>query len=104
MYCKGNVMFKGIEKRDGGKFKNDKGEEVDYNSAYVVKFDEIVDGKINERKLKFPTSNKVLFNKFSDFKPYTEVQIVCDVVLMQNACRLVPIDVAGLDELAEDED
>lgn len=102
MYCKGNVMFKGIEKRDGGTFKNAQGQDVDYNSAYVVKFDEIVDGKINERKLKFPTSNKVLFDKFNNFEPYTQVSLVCNVVLMQNACRLVPIDVNNFE--TEDED
>lgn len=102
MYCKGNVMYKGIEKRDGGSFTNDKGQPVDYNSAYVVKFDEIVEGKINERKLKFPTSNKVLFDKFQNFDPYTQVEIVCDVVLMQNACRLVPIDVKEVETEEED--
>jgi len=93
MDCKGIVMYKGIEKRDGGVFKNDKGQDVNYDSSYVVKFDEIVENKINERKLKFPVSNKVLYNKFESLRPYTQVEIICDVVLMQNACRLVPIDV-----------
>ena len=102
MYCKGVVMYKGIEKRDGGTFKNDKGQDVDYNSAYVVKFDEIIDNKINERKLKFPTSNKVLYDKFVNFKPYSQVVITCDVVLMQNACRLVPIDVEDYEEVVEE--
>lgn len=104
MYCKGIVMYKGIEKREGGTFKNDKGQNVDYNSAYVVKFDEIVENKIDERKLKFPTSNKVLYEKFAKIRPYTQVEIVCDVVLMQNACRLVPIDVNEQIEDAEDEE
>lgn len=103
MYCKGIVMYKGIEKRDGGTFKNAQGQDVDYNSAYVVKFDEVVDNKINERKLKFPTSNKVLFDKFQNFEPYTQIQIVCDVVLMQNACRLVPIDALSIEETEEED-
>lgn len=93
MRCKGIVMYKGIEKRDGGTFKNDKGQDINYDSSYVVKFDEIVENKINERKLKFPSSNKVLFEKFSGLRPYTEVLIDCDVVLSANTCKLVPIDV-----------
>lgn len=101
MYCEGIVMYKGIEKREGGTFKNAQGQEVDYNSAYVVKFDEIIDNKINERKLKFPTSNKALYDKFQKFEPYTQIKLVCDVVLMQNACRLVPIYVALEDETEE---
>ena len=93
MYCNGIVIYKGIEKREGGTFKNDKGQNVDYNSAYVVKFDEVIEGKINERKLKFPTSNKVLYDKFAKYEPYTKVVITCDVSLMQSACKLTPIDV-----------
>lgn len=92
MYCKGIIMFKGIEKRDGGTFKNAQGQDVNYDSSYVVKFDEIIENKINERKLKFPVSNKVLYDKFSKLEPYTQVEVICDVVLSQNACKLVPID------------
>ena len=92
MYCKGIVMYKGIEKRDGGTFKNAQGQDVNYDSSYIVKFDEIIDNKINERKLKFPVSNKVLYDKFSKLEPYTQVEVVCDVVLSQNSCKLVPID------------
>ena len=103
MYCKGIVMYKGIEKRDGGTFKNDKGQEVNYDSSYIVKFDEIIEGKINERKLKFPTSNKVLFDKFSKYRPYSEVAITCDVTLMQNACKLIPIDVEDVEETEEED-
>lgn len=104
MYCKGVVMYKGIEKREGGTFKNDRGLDVNYDSSYVVKFDEIIENKINERKLKFPTSNKILYDKFASIRPYTQVEVVCNVVLMQNACRLVPIDVNEQIEDTEDED
>ena len=102
MYCKGIVMYKGIEKREGGTFKNSQGQDINYDSAYVLKFDEIVNNKMDERKLKFPTSNKVLYDKFSQLRPYTEIEITCDVVLMNNACRLVPIDMnADIEETEE---
>ncbi len=104
MRCTGVVMYKGIEERAGGTFKNEKGQDVKYDTAYVVKFDEIIDNKINERKLKFPSSNKVLYDKFNEFRPYSQVKILCDVVLMQNACRLVPIDVKEAEEAEETEE
>ena len=93
MRCKGIVMYKNIEERAGGTFKNDKGEDITFDKAYVVKFDETVDDKINERKLKFPFSNKSLHDKFKVLKPYTYVTLTCDVVLMASSCKLTPIDV-----------
>lgn len=93
MKCDGVVIFKAIDKREGGKFKNAQGQEIDYGASFVVKFDEIVDNSINERKLKFPASNKALYDKFKDFEPYTKVKLFCDVVISNNACKLVPIDV-----------
>lgn len=103
MRCNGVVMYKGIEKRAGGTFLNN-GQDIKYDEAYVIKFDEIKEGKINEHKLKFPTSNKVLYDKFAQLNPYTQVEIFCDVVLMNNMCRLVPIDVSYINESTEDDD
>ena len=99
MKCTGEVIYKGIEKRDGGVFKNDKGQDINYDSSYVIKFDEIKDGTVNERKLKFPASNKSLYEKFSDIAPYTKVTIVCDVVISNTICRLVPFDVTAKETL-----
>lgn len=93
MKCDGIVIFKSIDKRQGGTFKNSAGQDIDYDASYVVKFDEILGNSFNERKLKFPISNKVLFDKFSDIEPYTRVRIICDVVLSTNSCKLVPIDI-----------
>ena len=101
MRSKGVVMYKGIEKREGGTFKSN-GEDVKYDSAYVIKFDEIIDGKINEKKLKFPTSNKVLYDKFAEMNPYTQAEITCDVnILPSGLSRLTPIDVQEI--VQEDE-
>lgn len=93
MVCSGNVIFKAIDKRQGGTFKNAQGQEIDYDASYVIKFDELSGNSINERKLKFPASNKSLYEKFEKFEPYTKVHITCDVVISNNACKLVPIDV-----------
>ena len=93
MKCDGVVIFKAIDKRQGGTFKNAQGQEIDYDASYVIKFDELSGNGINERKLKFPASNKSLYEKFENFEPYTKVHITCDVVISNNACKLVPIDV-----------
>lgn len=92
MICKGVVVYKGIEKRDGGVFKGSDGREIKYDSSYVVKFDENNNGKIDERKVKFPASNTYLYNKFASVKAYTEILLECEVVLSNNACKLVPIN------------
>ena len=93
MICKGVVIFKGIEKREGGVFKGQNGNDIKYDPSFSVKFDERKEGKIDERKLKFPASNTYLYNKFAGIKPYTEVFLECDVVLSNNSCKLVPINV-----------
>ena len=103
MNCKGIVIYKGIEKRDGGTFNGADGREIKYDASYVVKFDENNNGQINERKLKFPASNTYLYNKFAGIKPYTEILLECDVVFSANACKLVPINVdPEIEETEED--
>ena len=103
MKSKGVVVYKGIEKRDGGTFKNAQGQDIKYDSSYVVKFDENMNNQINERKVKFPASNTYLYEKFSKFKPYTEVLLTCNIQLSNNACKLVPIDVGDVpDNYVED--
>lgn len=95
MYCKGILIFKSIEKRSGGTFKNDKGQDVNYDASYVIKADEVKDKEVNERKFKFPESNKMLYEKFNELDPYTKTSITFDVVISANACKLVPIDVSA---------
>ena len=54
MKASGVFMYKGITQRDGGTFKNDKGEDVDYKSCMILTCDEIQeDGTGKERKFKF---------------------------------------------------
>ena len=94
MICNGVVVFKGIGKRDGGKFTDSSGREITYDSSYVVNFDERNNsGEINQRKLKFPASNTYLYNKFASIEPYTQIYMECDVVFSQNSVKLVPMNV-----------
>lgn len=103
MICNGVVVFKGIGKREGGKFTDNTGREINYDASYQVSFDERNNsGEINQRKLKFPASNTYLYNKFAGIEPYTQIYIECEVVFSQNSVKLVPINVET--EIPEDEE
>lgn len=91
MECKGVVIFKGIEKKSGGNFTNEKGQTITFDGSYVVKFDETINGKIDERKLKFPRSNVYLYREFKKLKPYTPIYLYCDVEFGFNTIKLIPI-------------
>lgn len=93
MLCKGTLIFKSIDKKEGGTFKNDKGQDVNYDSSYIIKVDEVKGKDVNERKFKFPQTNKVLFESFSEIEPYTKVDITFDVEINTKTCKLVPVDV-----------
>lgn len=93
MLCKGTLIFKSIEKKEGGTFKNDKGQDINYDSSYIIKVDEVKGREVNERKFKFPQTNKVLYDKFIEIETYTKVDITFDIVISTNTCKLVPVDV-----------
>lgn len=91
MKCKGNFVYKSLEKRSGGEFTNDKGQVIKYDEAYILKVDEETDNGIMERKFKFPTTNKVFSDILRELEPYTRVCIEFDVSLFNNQVRLLPI-------------
>lgn len=88
-----NCVFKGVNKRDGGEFTNDKGQVIPYDPSYVIKIDEDVNGDMIERKLKFPVQNKVFYDKLSKLAPYTRIVLECDVQLFANNAKVVPFDI-----------
>lgn len=92
MKCEGNVVFKSIEKREGGSFKTANGEVLNYAAAYVVKFDENVDGNISERKAKFSDTNVALYTKFKSLEPYTKINLIGNVVFQNSGCKLEILD------------
>lgn len=93
MKCKGEFVYKSIEKRDGGSFTNDKGQAVNYDMAYVLKVDELLDNSIYERKLKIDKNNTVLLNKLQNIKPYDKIMLLCDVVLYGSNAKVIPVDI-----------
>lgn len=92
MKCKGEFVYKSVEKREGGSFTNEKGEAVSYDMAYILKVDEITQDGIYERKLKVDKNNTVLLNKLQNIKPYDKIYLICDVVLYGANAKVVPVD------------
>ena len=93
MVCKGEFVFRGIEKRDGGEFTNDKGELIKYQDAYVLKVDEDTTNGIFERKLKVNKDNSVLLNKIKNIKLYDRICLICDVQFYGSGARVIPVDI-----------
>ena len=91
MQAVGEFVYKGIETRKAGEFLNDKGDTVKYNEACILKVDEVVDGSINERKLKVDVNNTMLIDKLKKLVPYNKFNLKCDIVLYQNSAKVVPI-------------
>ena len=90
MRCNGIFVFKGVTKRDGGAFTNDKGEEVHYDDSYVIQVDEVSDA-IRERKFKFPCTNKKLYEDLCKLDSYSKICIDFEVVIYNNSCKLLPV-------------
>ena len=87
-------VFKGVSKRDGGEFTNDKNVVVKYDPAYVIKLDEQLEtGDVVERRLKFPITNKTLYNKLSELDVYSKITLVCKVELYNGNAKVLPIDI-----------
>lgn len=93
MKCRGNFVFKSLNKQDGGEFTNDKGQNIKFNGSYVLKVDEITDKGPVERKLKFDLTNSYLLEKIKALTAYDRIDITCDVVFYNSQVKLVPIDI-----------
>lgn len=87
-----NAVFKSVSVRDGGEFTNDMGALVKYDPMFVIKFDEDINGNPTERRLKFPTSNKMLKSKLDELETYSKITLICNVELYSANAKVTPID------------
>lgn len=92
MNCKGNFVFKGLEKRDSGTFTDPNGRVVNYPESYVLKVDENTDNGIYERRFKVKVDNTVLLNKLKNLKPYDKVNLLFDINFYGSKVSVIPID------------
>jgi len=92
MQAVGKFIFKSLERKDGGKFTNERGQEVNYDASYQLKVDENKDGVINERKLKISQKNDVLIQKLMKKNPYEPIELLCDIDFYGSVCKVIPVD------------
>ena len=89
MKCIGKFKFKGLTRKDGGSFTNDKGQEITYKSSYSLKLDEMTEEGIYERVFKI-AEDSALVSSLQQFKPYQDITLEFDVILYANSIKLVP--------------
>lgn len=89
----GKLVFKSIEVRDGGKFVNERGQEINYATCYIVKCDEVTSSGIDDVKFKIPEEEKILINAFKTFAPYDKIELKFDVTCNGNNLKLIPTEV-----------
>lgn len=92
MKATGKLIFKGIVSREAGQFTDNTGRNVQYDMCYILTVDEMQEnGTFAERKLKVEKENTGLVAQLRELKPYTEIDLECNVKLFNNACRIIPV-------------
>lgn len=89
------MIYKSIEKKDGGEFVNDKGQKISYDESYTLKVDEQTENGIYERRFKIPKTNVSLVDTLKTLKPYDEITIKFDIQMFGNNVRIVPIGITN---------
>lgn len=92
MVCIGEFIYKGVEKREGGTFTNDKGQNINYDASYLLKVDELTDSGAYERKLKISKDNTMLVDKLKAKKFYEKINLRCEIVFSNSNVRVIPVD------------
>lgn len=89
----GNFVFKGLEKKNGGEFTNERGQLIKYPESYQLKVDEIKDGVVSERKLKVSVDNDKLVQKLMRKNIYDKIDLQCEIEFGNGSvAKVVPID------------
>lgn len=91
MKAYGEFVFKTLEKKSGGKFLNDKGQEIEYGDKYQLKVDEVSSDGINERKFNVDINNLSLVSALQKMKPYEKIKLECDIVIYNSSAKVIPV-------------
>lgn len=92
MKCIGKFKFKELQKREGGVFKNNNGEEIQYKESYVIKADETTEKGIYERAFKISVDSP-LVKDLESLEAYEDIEIEFDVQVYGSRITLTPISV-----------
>ena len=97
MKCIGKFKFKGLVKKDGGSFTNDRGQDITYKPSYLLKLDEETENGIYERGFKVADDSS-LVPSLLQLKPYQDITLEFDVILYNSSIKLVPIAIKNSDK------
>lgn len=89
MECRGKFKFKQLVRREGGEFKNSKGDIISYKESYALKVDELTDNGIYERTFKIPVDSEIV-QELLIKKPYSDITLVFDIIFYGNSIKAVP--------------
>lgn len=92
MQARGKFIFKSLERKDGGEFVNQNGQNVKFDASYQLKVDENNNGVINERKLKVSQKNDVLIQKLMKKNAYDPIELLCDIQMFGSTAKVIPVD------------
>ena len=88
--CQGKFKFKGIEKREGGSFVNDKGRKIDYDESYSLKVDEETENGIYERVFRIKKDSEIVDDLLL-VKPYTNIILEFEIRFYGRNINVVPV-------------
>lgn len=92
MKCQGKFVFRGIERKDAGVFKNERGEEIAYKESYVLLLDENTENGRKERKFKIAIDSPII-KDLQGKKLYEDIILEFDVTIYSSRVALVPVAV-----------
>lgn len=90
MKCRGKFKFKGLTEKQGGEFKNNRGEMIAYKGSYALKVDEITEEGIFERIFKIALDSP-LVQELADKELYSDIILDFDVKFYSSGVGLIPV-------------
>lgn len=90
MKCVGKFKFKGLTKKSGGSFTNDRGQVIDYKESYALKVDENTEKGIYERVFKI-SSDSVLLEQLFKLQPYQDITLEFEINIYGSRITVVPV-------------
>lgn len=92
MKCQGKFKFKGLQKKSGGEFTNNKGQIIKYDDSYQILLCETTEKGIYDRAFKI-SKDSDLVEQLLIKKPFTDIVIEFDVQIYGNIIKIIPVSI-----------
>ena len=79
MVCDLDCVYKGIKEIKGGSFQNEKGDTINYNDSYRIRFDQIIAGLPKETEIKI--TKELALNLAKNLQIYDKIVITFNVII-----------------------